>query len=337
MPPEPSVSVVIPTWNRADLLPETLDCVLAQDNPAAEIIVVDDGSEDGTQTLLDHYKGKGVKSIRISNSGDLHARNVGLQAAKSSLVAFCDSDDLWKPDFLRIMAGCWNKEARTCAVYADFQIVRDGVWETRTKFDLAPPDFWDGLRPVGEGLFMFDSAMADRLVRYQPFFPSALVADREFLLGIGGWDEGTSGLVGRDFATAIRIAEHAPLGILRQPLVGIRKHTSNDSGDTLAMNLGDSKVLEHILRTRPAMAPHAAAIKASIIDRRHRALDLAFLRGNFRLVGEIAELLPPEALSRLTRLKCLTARMPDPLRQISARGLMAAGTLKSRLGTSRSK
>ncbi|WP_084697767.1 glycosyltransferase family 2 protein [Muricoccus aerilatus] len=337
MPPEPSISVVIPTWNRADLLPETLDCVLAQDNPAAEIIVVDDGSEDGTQALLDRYKSRGVKNIRISNSGDLHARNVGLEAAKSTLVAFCDSDDLWKSTFLRMMVDCWNREARTCAVYADFQIVRDGVWETSTKFDLAPTGFWDGLRPVSEGLFMFDRPMADRLVSYQPFFPSALVANREFLLEIGGWDEGTSGLVGRDFATAIRIAEHAPLGILRQPLVGIRKHTSNDSGDTLAMNLGDGKVLEHILRTRPAMAPYAAAIKASIIDRRRRALDLAFTRGNFSLVRDIAELLPPEAVSRLTQLKCLAARLPDPLRRISARGLMAAGTLKSRLQDSRSR
>lgn len=331
MSTKPSISVVVPTWNRADLLPATLASILAQDSPASEIIVVDDGSEDNTAALLEEYKSEGVRSIRISNSGDLRARNVGLEAAKGTLVAFCDSDDLWKPNFLSAAMSCWRERPDICAVYSDFQIVRNGIWESSTKFDAAPPNFWNGMLEIGKGLFVFDVPIADRLVSYQPFFPSALVADRKFLLRIGGWDEGTAGLIGRDFATAMRIAEHAPLGVLYQSLVGIRKHSSNDSGDVLAMNLGDSQVLEYILRTRPSMSSYAAAFEASMVERRRSALDIAFARKNFDMVRDIAKLLPPGSLSGLNKVKTFTSALPEPLRQTLAEGLMMMGTLKSRL------
>jgi len=325
-----SVSVIVPTWNRADLLPETLECILAQDAPAGEVIVVDDGSGDATPALLARYASRGVRGIRIPNSGDLRARNVGLRAAQGDLVAFCDSDDLWEPGFLGAMGALWRAEPRTRAAYADFRIVRGGVREEGTKFAAAPAGFWDGLRPVGEDMLVFDGPVAPRLVRYQPFFPSALVADRRFLLEAGGWDEGTSGLVGRDLATAMRIAEHAPLGILRRPMVGIRKHATNDSGDVLSMNLGDSAVLEHVLRTRPAMAPHAEAIRASVTARRRQAMDTAFARGRFDAVREIGRQLPPGALPFLGRLKHLTAGLPAPARSVLARALLLVGTMRAR-------
>ena len=328
---KPSISVVVPTWNRADLLPATLASILKQDSPPSEVIVVDDGSEDNTAALLEEYKSKGIRSIRIANSGDLRARNVGLEAATGTLVAFCDSDDLWKPNFLSTAMSCWREVPDLCAVYSDFQIVRSGTWEASTKFDAAPPEFWKGMREVGKGLFVFDFPIADRLVTYQPFFPSALVADRSFLLRAGGWDEGTAGLIGRDFATAMRIAEYAPLGVLCRPLVGIRKHTSNDSGDVLAMNLGDSQVLEYILRTRPSMSSYTAAFEASMIERRRGALDIAFARKNFELVGDIAKLLPPNSLSGLNKVKTFTSALPEPLRRTLAEGLMMMGTVKSRL------
>lgn len=328
-----SVSVVVPSWNRAELLPETLGRILAQDSTADEVIVVDDGSCDGTPDLLARYERLGVRSVRIPNSGDLRARNVGVAAAGGDLVAFCDSDDLWEPGFLRAMRDLWRAEPRTRAAYADFRIVRDGIWADSTKFTAAPPGFWEGLRPVGGipegGLFAFDHPVAERLVAFQPFFPSAMAADRRFLLQAGGWDEGTSGLVGRDFATALRIAEHAPLGIVRRPLVGIRKHAANDSGDALAMNLGDADVLEYVLRTRPSMLPHAGLIRASVEARRLSALDLAFARRRFDDVARIAALLPPGAMARTASVKHAVACLPRPARGLAASALLGFGSFRA--------
>src|ERR1019366_10656239 len=126
-------------------------------------------------------------------------------------------------------------------------IVRGETWAADDKFAAAPAGFWDRLRTVGPGLGVFDTPLVERLLRFQPCFTSCLVARRDFFLDAGGWDEGTSRMVGCDFATALRLAEHVPFGILSRPLGGIRKHPGNFSGDAQAMALGDSLGREHEL------------------------------------------------------------------------------------------
>jgi glycosyltransferase involved in cell wall biosynthesis len=90
------VSVVIPTYNRPDLLRETLNSVLAQTHKNLQIIVVDDGSTSETGQLLAEYSNR-VQSIRLDRSGISAARNAGLNAAQGEYIAFVDHDDLWDP------------------------------------------------------------------------------------------------------------------------------------------------------------------------------------------------------------------------------------------------
>lgn len=313
-----SFGVIIPTYNRASLLPATLEAVLGQTLPPAEVILVDDGSTDDTAAVAARYAPR-VRLLTITNSGELVARNSGLRAAGSDRVAFCDSDDLWRPGFLAAMHALWQAEPRIRVAYADFLIVRDDAWGSESKFAAAPPDFWDGLRPLGPGMGCFDTPILERLLRFQPFFPSTMTADRAWLLGLGGWDESVGRTVGCDLATVLRVAEHPPLGVVRQPLVGIRKHASNFSGDVQAMNLGDAFVLEHVLATRPSLAPLAPAIRASVAKRRREALDTAFARGDYAAVRAIAAKLP--RLPARGRLKHAIATLPGPLRAAVALAL----------------
>ena len=90
----PKLSVVIPNYNRATLIGETLDNVLAQTQPPDELIVVDDGSTDDSVAVIERY-GKRVTLIRQANAGPGAARNRGLAAARGELIQFMDSDDLW--------------------------------------------------------------------------------------------------------------------------------------------------------------------------------------------------------------------------------------------------
>ena len=152
-----------------------------------------------------------VTLIKIENAGSIVARNVGLRAATAPLTAFCDSDDLWRPGFLAAMAVLWDAEPRTRIAYANFRIVRADAWADRTKFDDAPTGFWSGLRVFGDGSGVFDQPIVDRLVVFQPFFPSACVADRVSMLEAGGWDEGVGRTVGDDFATVLRMGELFPV------------------------------------------------------------------------------------------------------------------------------
>ena len=323
-----SISVIIPAYNRATLLPATLDAVLAQTLPPDEVIVVDDGSIDDTAAVARGYAPR-VRCLTIANGGDLVARNAGMAAARGSHVAFCDSDDVWRPGFLAAMRSLWEAEPRTRAAFSDFVALRAGVWEQATKFAAAPRGFWDDLRPVGAEMGVFDAPVVRRLTGFQPCFPSCLMAERDFFTAIGGWDEGASRIVGSDFATALRLAEHTPLGVIRVPLVGIRRHEGNFSADTAAMNLGDARILEYVLATRPTFAPYAEAIRASIAERRHAALDALFARRDFAAVRQIAGLLEHPAV--MARIKAGAAALPPPLRGPTAALLLGAGTLRGRL------
>ncbi len=326
-PAPPSIGVVVPTYNRAGFIPETLDAILAQTRPPDDIVVVDDGSTDDTQAVLARFAPR-VRAMRIENSGDLVARNAGVAALATDLVAFCDSDDLWREGYLAAMVRLWQAEPRLRAAYSDFVIVRDGVWEETSKFDAAPADFWEGLRPLGPDIAVFDAPIIPRLIAFQPFFPSAMVVSRRYFHEAGGWDEAMG--VGTDFATALRVGEHPPIGILHAPVVGIRKHTSNVSGDSQKMNLYDARVLEHVLRTRPSLAPHSALIRASIAKRRQEALATAFTRRDFAAVREIFALLPPGERGGLVAVKHAVAALPAPIAKPLAALLLAAGSARAR-------
>ncbi|WP_201352030.1 glycosyltransferase family 2 protein [Hydrogenimonas urashimensis] len=96
---DPSVSVIIPTYNRRRYLDEAIESVLAQRYEPLELIVVDDGSTDGTQEIVARYPF--IRYIYQENAGQAAARNRGIREATGEFLAFLDSDDLWMPGKLR--------------------------------------------------------------------------------------------------------------------------------------------------------------------------------------------------------------------------------------------
>src|SRR5688572_27262369 len=92
------ISVVIPTFNRAHLISEAIESVLAQSYPNWELIIVDDGSTDETQSLIRNFSDTRIRYFRIEHSGSFGTvRNFGIQASKGEYIAFLDSDDIWDP------------------------------------------------------------------------------------------------------------------------------------------------------------------------------------------------------------------------------------------------
>ena len=326
-----SVGVVVPTFNRANLIRETLDSILSQSFRPQKIVVIDDGSTDHTKAVLGEY-GDDIIVKKIVNSGDMAARNVGISLLDTRLVAFCDSDDVWNRDFLSSMISLWKTAPEIKVAYSDFVVINGGVWGKKSKMSSAPDGFWKGFQSVGPDSGVFTSGIVERLLSFQPFFPSCMVVDRIFFHhGLGGWDEGVSRIVGCDFATALLVAEYAKIGVIRRPLVGIRKHDKNISSDVQKMNLGDAKVLEYVLNTRSSLASFAPAFRRSIIKRRQDALHTAFARNDLKSVREIYNLLPNYARGGSIALKRSISNLSPPIGRTLASLLVGAGTIKSNI------
>ncbi|HEY2988594.1 MAG TPA: glycosyltransferase family A protein [Candidatus Binatia bacterium] len=95
----PLISCIVPVFNGERYLRETLDSILAQTYRPLEVVVIDDGSTDGTSAIVADY-GVQVRYLWQANSGPATARNLGLSAARGDYVAFLDADDLWHPEKL---------------------------------------------------------------------------------------------------------------------------------------------------------------------------------------------------------------------------------------------
>lgn len=113
----PFFSVIIPTYNRLSLLKKALDSVFSQTSTDYEIIVVDDGSTDGTLEMLRSY-GEKIKVLTQINSGPGAARNLGVSVAKGEYLAFLDSDDIWFPWTLETFLVLIKKYGKPAVLFA---------------------------------------------------------------------------------------------------------------------------------------------------------------------------------------------------------------------------
>lgn len=178
--PEPRVSVVIPTFNRAVLVARAIESVLSQSRPANEIIVVDDGSTDDTVRRLADYAKRGVRVIRQENAGAPAARNHGVALAAYRWIAFLDSDDVWVPEHLeRIAAAIRGTQGAASFYFGD------------TCFQTEEGDASSYWRDAGYSPSLPFEIVSDATkwvsMALQPMMFQSSVVSRERLLGQGGF------------------------------------------------------------------------------------------------------------------------------------------------------
>lgn len=220
----PKVSVIIPTYNRAKYVKEAIDSVLAQTFQDFEIIVVDDGSIDGTGELLKNYNGK-IRYIYQTNKGLPAARNTGIRAAKGEYIAFLDSDDIWLPDKLDIQLKILEKNGDVGLIYSRmFVIDEDGVVNPTVypKWKLATT--LDEMLTEGYGIGL----------------PSTAIMRKECFDRLGFFDESLIGC-GDDGDMFYRVEAFYKIIVVEKPLIKYRKHNSN-------MTYDRSKAYENYIR-----------------------------------------------------------------------------------------
>jgi glycosyltransferase involved in cell wall biosynthesis len=137
----PRVSVIIPTMNRKHLVIEAIESVCRQTLTDVEILVVDDGSTDGTQQAVAAIGGDRINYIRNAGKGIPSARNTGIRKASGDYLALLDDDDLYPPDYLKIMTERLDREPQYGLAYARF---RNCYPDGRQEEGLQPDRFWSG-------------------------------------------------------------------------------------------------------------------------------------------------------------------------------------------------
>ena len=125
------LSVVVPAYNASRTVAQTLDALLAQTSPADDIVVVDYGSRDHTRDVLEAYRGR-VHLVFQANGGVSAARNRGVAETGGEWVAFCDADDVWHPEKLKVMRAVLASRQDMDLVFHEFWTLVDGrVAESR--------------------------------------------------------------------------------------------------------------------------------------------------------------------------------------------------------------
>lgn len=203
----PLVSVVIPTFNRAGIIGETIENIFQQTYPNMEVIVVDDGSTDGTEAVL-RSCGSRIRWVTQKNAGPGAARNRGIAMARGEIIAFQDSDDVWHPTKIARQVSVLERAGKSAVCCICNCIMEVGGGRIIRSFDSAPIT-----PPIEEGLWLNPAeVLATRFV----LFNQAIAVRRKVLERIGGFDE--SFRYNDDDYLELRLALEGPWAFIREPL-----------------------------------------------------------------------------------------------------------------------
>lgn len=244
-----SVTVVIPTYNQAAFLAETIESVLSQTFAADEVIVVNDGSTDATEEVLDHYQAA-VSVVSTENRGVSSARNIGLERAQTDYVAFCDSDDLWHPEKLESQLERLDSTTRSQWCLCAVTLVNDSNEET------------------GEMLNGTEGWVFENIVTLRPSTlmggGSGVLVETRLAKAVGGFD--TSLSTSADWEFYARLSINSPLTFVARPLVRYRIH---QNGMHMGLKTWESDMTRSLLGLR-----ERGLISRSLLRRAQSALDI---------------------------------------------------------------
>lgn len=195
------VTVIVPTYNRENCITKALDSILNQTYPDYEIVVIDDGSTDNTETILKRYGNK-IKYFYKSNGGPASARNLGIRTCSGEYIAFLDSDDTWLPNKLDLQISVLEKDNDAGLVFSDMYLA-----------DEKDKNLFSDLTHPSEGKVFL------KLLKNN-FIPTSSVVLRKTCLQKTGLFNESKTLIGiEDYHLWIRLAKFFTVKYINKPLV----------------------------------------------------------------------------------------------------------------------
>lgn len=231
----PAISVIIPVYNGATLVGQAIDSALAQTLAPLEVIVIDDGSADGTSAVLASY-GPRIRHLTIAHGGVSRARNAGIAISHGALLAFLDADDIWHPDKLARQAAAMAQHPQAGLCCCDYQVLHRERDTLVSHFAAALP--LAGL-PSQPGLLV--TALPALLSCNFVGTASNVMLRRPLTALTGGFDPQLR--QAEDYDYWLRCALHAPILVLPELLLEKRSHDANLTGHALETEQYHEQVL----------------------------------------------------------------------------------------------
>jgi hypothetical protein len=234
---EPAVAVIVPAFNAARTIAETLESLSAQTLRDFEAVVVDDGSTDETLAIATAFmrRDSRIRVITQPNRGVAAARNAAMGATGASLIAALDADDLWHPTFLgKLAAALWQAGSATTLAYAGSRVI-DMQGRVLRNAPVHDREGW-----------VFNQMVLQNLVGNG----SAMMFRREFAERLGGYDgrlqhvHGAQGC--EDWLLALGLASMGPIAAVQEYLVGYRSVPGGMSENTLRLRRSRVHALEYV-------------------------------------------------------------------------------------------
>ncbi|MGC1337147.1 MAG: glycosyltransferase [Candidatus Binataceae bacterium] len=233
----PTVSVVIPTFNRAHVVGQAIESVLAQTLTDFELILVDDGSSDNTAEIVKNFVDPRVRYVRQSNAGAGLARNRGVDESSADLAAFLDSDDLWMPQKLAASVACAKAHPEVTAVFHDLE------WQ---HGDEVKPSLIRAFSPTMRRWLAAQNGSAEgvltpreiylMLLEEVPIKPTALIVNKAAFQNCGGFGPVA---MAEDWEFLLRFCKRNEFAYVDQPLAVIRVSAESIHVSHVAENIAD--------------------------------------------------------------------------------------------------
>ena len=188
----PKVSVVMPTYNRADLLPDVVQSILGQEYRNFELLIVDDGSTDHTDQVVYSIQ-EGDSRVRYhklpANKGLGFARQAGLELAHGQYIALADHDDIWMPGKLQAQVNALEAHPDIDILFADFRNINHIAGTEAGGFDEARRGFNHlSSHQIGSGLWVVDSGFEIGILDLDFIAPSTMMIRSSVISKVGGFN-----------------------------------------------------------------------------------------------------------------------------------------------------
>ena len=262
------VSVIIPVYNSEKYISEAVESVLNQTYRNREVIVINDGSTDGTERALEPYMGQ-INYFFQENRGVAAARNIGIRSSQGSYIAFLDSDDIWMPKKLENQVNYMIGHPEFKFLYSDYVYFNDDNLGVKDSIPLHR-------NAKSAGCIFHNLVMSSHFIH-----TSTVLAKREVMEEVGGFDERFK--LGEDYELWLRISAIYDIGYMEGVVSKYRRHPGSLTANNFSQEVPwEIRAIEKTLKANP---DKALEFKPSQIRRRfseiYKSLGYEYFRKGF--------------------------------------------------------